>query len=76
MVKAVLLYIIFFLSEEQKQKNHNFHKNIKHFSISSIIFYINNNNNKKNVSWAPNRHSWMISEGSYDTEDWLLKSTS
>ncbi len=28
------------------------------------------NTDNKNVSWAPNQHIRMISEGSRDTEDW------
>ncbi len=44
-----------------KEMYHSFHKIL----ISTTVF-----NSIENVSWAPNQHIRMISEGSCDTEDW------
>ncbi len=50
---------------------HDFHKNIKQHNL-----FINNNNKpliiRINVSWAPIQNIKMISEGSCDTEDWVM----
>ncbi len=46
---------------------HGFHKN----SMQQKL----NKNKNKNVSWAPNQHIRMISEGSCDTEDWKFSFT-
>jgi len=42
---------------------HGFHKNIKHQKLFSTLIITG-------VSWAPNQHIRIISEGSCDTEDW------
>jgi len=49
-----------------REKNDNgFHNNLKQQLFSTLLITI-----RRNVSWAPNQHIRMISEGSCDSEDW------
>ncbi len=50
--------------ETKKRTYQHFHKNIKQYITVFDIDKI------RNVSWAPNQHIRMISEGSCDTECW------
>ncbi len=58
--KAVLLNL--FIHPKNSEKNrYSFYNNSQVFSTWIII---------RSVSWAANQHIIMISEASYDTEDW------